>query len=236
MVLVPCISRIQPAITVAIAIAAATQLAVAQEPVKRLVLHDSPRSVAAVPFTDEQGRPRSLTDFKGKVVVLNLWATWCVPCRKEMPALDRLQGTLGGAEFEVVPLSIDRGGLETVRKFYSDVNIRYLAVYTDPSGQALRAVGAIGLPTTLIIDRAGQEVGRALGPAEWDSPEIADALRAVMTNTGERLVQRPDPDQSNLQTSPGLFRRAYEWLMAPLNEVIIGGERDDDSSNGNKRR
>jgi hypothetical protein len=94
-------------------------------------------------------------------------------------------------------------------------------------------VGAIGLPTTLIIDRAGQEVGRTFGPAEWDSPEIADTLRTVMTNTGER--QRHDPDRSNLQASPGLLRRVFDWLMAPVNEVILG-ERRDDFSEGNKSR
>ncbi|RXH00936.1 TlpA family protein disulfide reductase [Bradyrhizobium zhanjiangense] len=234
MMLVPCIGRIQSAITVAIALAAATQLAVAQEPAKKVVLHNSPRPVAAVQFSDEEGRPRSLADFKGKVVVLNLWATWCVPCRKEMPALDRLQAALGGAELEVVPLSVDRGGHEAVRKFYSEVTIRNLAVYTDPSGQALHAVGAIGLPTTLIIDRAGQEVGRALGPAEWDSPEIADTLRAVMTNTGDRFAQRQDPDR--LHTSLGLLRRVFDWLMSPINEVILDRETADDSSDENKSR
>ncbi|RXG91102.1 TlpA family protein disulfide reductase [Bradyrhizobium zhanjiangense] len=232
MMLVPCIGRIQSTIAVAIALAAATQLAVAQEPAKKVVLHNSPRPVAAVQFSDEEGRPRSLADFKGKVVVLNLWATWCVPCRKEMPALDRLQATLGGAELEVVPLSVDRGGHEAVRKFYSEVTIRNLAVYTDPSGQALRAVGAIGLPTTLIIDRAGQEVGRALGPAEWDSPEIADTLRAVMT--GDRFAQRQDPDR--LHTSLGLLRRVFDWLMSPINEVILDRETADDSSDENKSR
>lgn len=128
MTLVSCIRGIQLAVVVAIAIATATPLAAAQEPVRRLVLHDSPRSVAAVQFTDQQGRARSLDDLRGKVVVLNIWATWCVPCRKEMPALDRLQGTLGGAELKVVPLSVDRGGLETVRKFYSEINLRNVAI------------------------------------------------------------------------------------------------------------
>ena len=236
MTLVSCIRGIQLAVVVAIAIATATPLAAAQEPVRRLVLHDSPRSVAAVQFTDQQGRARSLDDLRGKVVVLNIWATWCVPCRKEMPALDRLQGTLGGAELKVVPLSVDRGGLETVRKFYSEINLRNVAVYTDPSGQALRAVGAIGLPTTLVIDRAGQEVGRAIGPAEWDSPEIAATLRAVMTNTGGRLGQRQDPDRSNLQASPGPLRRAFDWLMAPVTELILDRETPDNSSEKNRSR
>lgn len=234
MMLVRCIGRIQCTMLVVIAFAAATQSAVAREPATGVILHDTPKPVAAVQFTNEHGRPRSLADFRGKVVVLNLWATWCVPCRREMPALDRLQATLGGVDLEVVPLSVDRGGLEIVRKFYSEVNIRSLAVYTDSSGQVLRAAGAIGLPTTLIIDRAGQEVGRALGPAEWDSPEIAATLRAVMTSAGERLGRPQELDQ--LQAPPGLFRRVFDWLMTPLSEVILDRETHDDFSEGNKGR
>jgi hypothetical protein len=84
--------------------------------------------------------------------------------------------------------SIDRGGLETVRKFYSEINVRNLAIYTDSSGQALRGLGAVGLPTTLIINRAGQEVGRALGPAEWDAPEVVDLLRPIIADAGQGLA------------------------------------------------
>jgi hypothetical protein len=122
---------------------------------------------------------------------------------------------------------------------------RSIAVASKPSansiprstfGQALRAVGAIGLPTTLVIDRAGQEVGRAIGPAEWDSPEIAATLRAVMTNTGGRLGQRQDPDRSNLQASPGPLRRAFDWLMAPVTELILDRETPDNSSEKNRSR
>jgi thiol-disulfide isomerase/thioredoxin len=206
--------RLVIAILVMAAIAPTTQFAVAQESVKSLVLHDGPRPAPAVQFTDEEGRPRTLADFKGKVVVLNLWATWCVPCRKEMPALDQLQGTLGGAGIEVVPVSIDRGGVETVRKFYSEINIRSLAIYTDTSGQALRAAGTVGLPTTLIINRAGQEIGRALGPAEWDAPEIADMLQPVIADTSRDVVRSPGHASPNAQEQPGLLRRAVQWLAA----------------------
>jgi thiol-disulfide isomerase/thioredoxin len=161
--------------------------AAAQEPPKNFILLDQPRAVAAINFGDGQGRARSLADFKGKVVLLNIWATWCVPCRKEMPALDRLQTSLGGRNFAVVPLSIDRGGRETVAKFYAEIGIRELPVYTDTSGEALRALGAVGLPTTLVLDRAGEEIARIVGPAEWDAPEVVEFLKAMIAKQAVQL-------------------------------------------------
>src|SRR5262249_34528033 len=125
----------------------------------------------------------TLADFKGKVVLLNIWATWCGPCRKEMPALDRLQAALAGPDFEVVALSIDRGGMDAVRKFFADIGIRNLAMYLDSSGQALRTLSALGLPTTLLIDREGREIGRLIGPAEWDSPEMVEFVRCVVARS-----------------------------------------------------
>src|SRR5258708_32216974 len=116
-----------------------------------------------------------------------------------MPALDRLQGSLGGADFEVVPVSIDRGGLETVRKFYTEIGIRNLAMYVDTSGQILRQVGAIGLPTTLFVDRAGQEVGRVIGPAEWDAPEIAEFATCIVSRND---TASPQKDWKAAPTSP----------------------------------
>ena len=136
-----------------------------------------PKALPEVRFTDGDGRSRTLSDFKGKVVLLNVWATWCVPCRKEMPTLDRLQGALGGADFQVVALSIDRNGPDVVRKFYGEVGIRHLDMHIDRSGTAVRELGAVGLPTTLLIDRAGREVGRLVGPAEWDAPKMIAVIR-----------------------------------------------------------
>jgi len=126
---------------------------------------------------------RNLADFKGKVVLLNIWATWCGPCRNEMPALDRLQAGLGGSDFEVVALSIDRGGMDAVRKFFADIGIGTLAMYLDSSGQALRTLSALGLPTTLLIDREGREIGRLIGPADWDSPEMVEFVRCVVARS-----------------------------------------------------
>ena len=170
----------------------ASQFAAGQEPPKNFVMHDAPKPVAAINFDDAQGRSRSLAEFKGKVVLLNIWATWCGPCRKEMPALDRLQAALGGPEFEVVALSIDRGGTDAVRKFFADIGIRTLAMYLDSSGQALRTLSALGLPTTLLIDREGREIGRLIGPAEWDSPEMIEFVRCVVAK-GDAAKTAKDP-------------------------------------------
>ncbi|HET8921256.1 MAG TPA: TlpA disulfide reductase family protein [Xanthobacteraceae bacterium] len=168
---------------------ATLRIASAQEPPKSFVFLDTPTPATAISFNDANGRTRSVADFKGKVVLLNVWATWCVPCRTEMPALDRLQATLGGSDFEVVPVSIDRGGLETIRKFYSDIGIGNLAMYVDSSGQVLRQVSAFGLPTTLLIDGAGQEIGRVIGPAEWDKPEIIAFVKCFVSRNEAAAFQ-----------------------------------------------
>lgn len=158
----------------------------AQQPPRNFVFHDAPRPIPAIQFADDQGRARTLADFRGKVVLLNIWATWCGPCRREMPSLDRLQGMLGGADFVVVALSIDRAGIEVVRKFYADVSIRNLAIYIDTSMKTARELGTVGVPATLLIDREGRELGRLVGPAEWDELEIVEFLkRVVLQNTGK---------------------------------------------------
>jgi thiol-disulfide isomerase/thioredoxin len=120
----------------------------AQDAPSNLVVHKAPKTIASIKFEDEKGQARSLADFKGEVVVFNIWATWCLPCRREMPTLDRLQAALAGPDFEVVPVSIDRGGIDAIRKFYADTGVWNLAMYVDTSGQVLRELGAIGLPTT----------------------------------------------------------------------------------------
>lgn len=140
----------------------------------------SPRPVANVEFEDGQGRKRTLADFRGKLVLLNLWATWCPSCRAEMPTLDRLQSRFGGADLEVVALSIDRGGQAVVKSFYDEINVQRLAIYVDATAAAGSKLGIIGLPTTLLLDRTGSEIGRVTGPAEWDSPEVIDTIRPYL--------------------------------------------------------
>lgn len=145
-----------------------------------LRLYSAPKTLPNVAFEDGAGRKVTLADFRGKVVLLNIWATWCPPCRKEMPALDRLQQQLGSPRFEVVALSIDRGGTIVVQSFYEETDVRALAVYIDSSGQASGQLGVVGLPTTLLIDGAGREIGRLTGPAEWDSPEAVATIRRYL--------------------------------------------------------
>lgn len=131
--------------------------------------HATPRRLPEISFIDEVGGNLTLADFAGRVVLLNVWATWCVPCREEMPTLDNLQNRLGGDEFHVLALSIDRGGLSVVRRFYDEIGIRHLGIYLSEGMRAMRELSVIGLPTTLLIDHSGREVARLVGPAEWAS-------------------------------------------------------------------
>jgi len=142
-----------------------------------LSMFDRPRDLPEIHFADADKGELTLADFRGKVVLLNIWATWCVPCRKEMPALDRLQGLLGGDDFVVVPLSIDRKGVEAVKPFYEELGLQKLGIYVDASGAASRALAAPGVPTTLLINREGREVARKMGAAEWDGPDMVALIR-----------------------------------------------------------
>lgn len=141
-------------------------------------INSEPRALPNVRFADGEGKTVTLQDFRGKVVLLNVWATWCPPCRKEMPSLDRLQQQFGGRGFEVVALSVDRGGTPAaIQTFYRETDVRSLAVYIDASAQASGQLGVVGIPTTLLIDGAGREIGRLTGPAEWDGPAAIAAIR-----------------------------------------------------------
>lgn len=154
---------------------------VAARPV--MPFHEAPRQLLSSPFVDGDGRGLTLSDFRGQVVLLNLWATWCVPCREEMPTLDRLQAQLGGEDFHVLPLSIDRAGLDPVRRFYEEIGIRHLGLYLAEDLRAMLALAAYGLPTTLLIDREGREIGRRIGPAEWDSPEAVAQFESIIATS-----------------------------------------------------
>jgi thiol-disulfide isomerase/thioredoxin len=146
------------------------------------VVHPEPKAVAEVAFMDEARTPLSLAQWKGRVVLVNLWATWCLPCRKEMPELAELQERLGSEDFEVVAISLDRQGAEVARPFLDDLGAQALKLYVDPSTGVLAGFRAVGLPATMLIDRQGREVGRMFGPADWSSPE---ALRLIETAIAE---------------------------------------------------
>lgn len=133
-----------------------------------------------VAFRDEDGKERNLSDWRGRVVLLNLWATWCAPCRKEMPQLAELQRLYGGDDFEVVALSIDRKGAAASAKFLIEAGSANLKLYIDKSAEALEKLQARGLPATYLIDRQGNEIGRLIGPAEWASQDARDLIEAAL--------------------------------------------------------
>jgi thiol-disulfide isomerase/thioredoxin len=145
----------------------------------------APLRVPDLAFNDPSGQEHALSDWRGRTVLLNLWATWCVPCRKEMPALDALEAKLGGNDFEVVAVNIDTRDPDKPQAWLKDVGITHLAYYADPSAkvfQDLKLIGkAFGMPTTMLVDPAGCELGTIAGPAEWASD---DGLKLVSAALG----------------------------------------------------
>ena len=138
---------------------------------ENFTLLDPPVPAPPEAFTDLAGNPVRLADFQGRVVVLNFWATWCAPCIREMPSLDRLQAALGDRGLSVVAVSIDRAGIKVIRPFAERLGLAHLGLYHDPQGALFRAFGVAGLPATFLIDRNGGILGAYPGAAEWDGPE-----------------------------------------------------------------
>jgi len=149
---------------------------------------DPPRAMPPIGFVDGDQQPVGIADFAGKIVVLNLWATWCAPCRWEMPALDRLQGELGGETFAVLPINIDTGDAGKPRAFLKSIETVNLALNTDPdmaTFEAMKKRGlALGLPVTALIDRQGCLIGHMNGPAEWDSDDAKALIKAAIAAAG----------------------------------------------------
>ena len=141
------------------------------------VWHAAPRAVAPLSWTDAAGAPAALADFRGRPALLNLWATWCAPCLREMPMLDSLAGALGGA-LSVVALNQDRDAA-AARAFWAGRGFAHLELFLDPGLSAFAALGVRGLPLTLLIDAEGREIARLEGVAEWTAPEVEAYLRAL---------------------------------------------------------
>ena len=152
--------------------------------VAALAVAQAPFGVPDLAFKDAKGRDLRLSDWRGRTVLLNLWATWCVPCRREMPALDALQALLGGADFEVVAVNVDTRDPQKPLAFLKDVAIAHLAYYSDPSArifEELKTAGkAFGMPTTVIVDPSGCEIGTMAGPAEWASDDGVKLVSAAL--------------------------------------------------------
>ncbi len=152
--------------------------------VAALQVQMEPKLLPELSFVAPDGTARKLSDFRGRTVLVNLWATWCAPCRLEMPALDKLQATLGGPDFEVVAVNIDTRNPDKPKQFLADARIEKLGFYADPSArifQDLKGAGkAFGMPTTLLIDPQGCELGIVAGPAEWAGADALELVKAAL--------------------------------------------------------
>ncbi len=152
--------------------------------VAALTMATAPLRLPDLTFEDANGRPKRLSDWRGRTVLVNLWATWCVPCRKEMPALEGLQTRLGGPNFEVVAVNIDTRDPEKPKNFLKETNLTRLAYFSDEKAkvfQDLKAVGrALGMPTSVLVDGQGCEIATIAGPAEWDSDDAIQLIRAAI--------------------------------------------------------
>jgi thiol-disulfide isomerase/thioredoxin len=169
------------------ALATAQRLApLARGEVAALAVDDNPKPLVDLSFDTAQGQKRDLVDFRGRTLLVNLWATWCIPCRQEMPALDKLEARFGGANFEVVAINVDTARLDRRQAFLDEAGIKSLAFYADPSAkvfQDLQQAGkVVGLPTSILVDPKGCTLGTMAGPAQWDGP---DGVNLVMAALGE---------------------------------------------------
>jgi len=157
---------------------------------KKFILHPSPKPAPAMAFKAKDGTATTLADFRGRVLLVNYWATWCSPCVAEMPSLDRLEAAMGGPGFAVLPVASDRAGLRVVEPFYAKTELKRLPIYLDQDMKFTRGSGVRGLPTTILIDREGNEVGRLEGNAEWDAPEAQALIRRYLPEkAGTPLVK-----------------------------------------------
>ena len=141
---------------------------------------DAPVAASAEPFTAEDGSEARLTDYAGRVVLVNFWATWCGPCRKEMPTLDALQEEMGGEEFEVVTIATGRNPPQAMTLFFEETGVEHLPLHRDESQRLARDMGVLGLPVSILLDRDGQEIGRLTGDADWASDEAKALISAVI--------------------------------------------------------
>ncbi|MEO1139629.1 MAG: TlpA disulfide reductase family protein [Pseudomonadota bacterium] len=147
---------------------------------KKLVVHSAPKSVPDTAFNSETGSEMTLAHYEGKIAVVNFWATWCAPCRHEMPMLSDLQTELGGDDFEVVTIATGRNAPPAMKKFFEEINVDNLPLHADPRMTLSRQMGVLGLPVTVILDRDGQEVARLQGDADWSSESAKTILKALI--------------------------------------------------------
>jgi thiol-disulfide isomerase/thioredoxin len=167
------------------AVALSNKLApLAQGEVAALTMATTPLRLPDLAFEDSDGKPKKLSDWRGRTVLVNLWATWCVPCRKEMPALDSLQTKLGGPDFEVIAVNIDTRDPEKPKNFLKEANLTRLGYFTDQKAkvfQDLKSIGrALGMPTSVLVDGQGCEIATIAGPADWASDDAVKLISAAL--------------------------------------------------------
>lgn len=147
---------------------------------KKLVFHAEPQPAPQTGFERGDGTPGALADYRGRHVVLNLWATWCAPCRAEMPTLSNLQSEMGGEAFQVVTIATGRNPPPAMRAFFDEIGVTNLPLHRDPKSALAREMGVFGLPVTVILDPEGREIARMTGDAHWDSESAKAILRALV--------------------------------------------------------
>lgn len=165
------------------ALADAANLEALREGTMKKLIFSEPAEVSDVAFTHVDGGEFRLSDFQGKHVLVNFWATWCAPCRKEMPMLSELQREFGGDDFEVVTIATGRNELAGINRFLRDIDVDNLPLYLDPKQALARDMAVLGLPITVILDPEGREIARMRGDAEWNS-DSAKAIIRQLTKDG----------------------------------------------------
>jgi thiol-disulfide isomerase/thioredoxin len=147
---------------------------------KKMTIASNPTSAPKTIFFDDDGKELTLNDFKGRLTLVNFWATWCAPCRKEMPSLEVLSNQLGGDTFQVLTIATMRSSEEAVKKFFNDNNIIGLPKFRDPKGHLARASGVAALPLTILLDRKGNEISRLIGDADWSQDETIEFIKKAL--------------------------------------------------------
>jgi len=161
----------------------ANLLALREGSMKKLVFSNEPAEVSQIKFVDAQSGEHSLQDWQGKYVIVNFWATWCAPCRKEMPSLEKLQAEYGGGDFDVLTIATTRNTLASINKFYDEIGVEELPILLDSSQKLARGMGVLGLPTSLLLNRDGQEIARLRGDADWYSDSARAIIKELLSPT-----------------------------------------------------
>ncbi len=151
---------------------------------RKLNFHSEPRAVGTAEFTDPEGGTHRLADYRGQVLLVNFWATWCAPCRKEMPTLEALQKALGGEDFQVVTIATGRNQPAAITRFFAEAGVENLPILLDARSTLAREMAVFGLPATVLVDREGMEIARLTGDADW-ATESALAVIGAVIDSGE---------------------------------------------------